>query len=176
MLMNDNKMNKNQILGLVQDTIARWDELLSGLSEEQVTARKLPGGWSIKDVMAHLMTWQKRTNIRMDAALRQREPQFPGWPEKLDPEAEEDLEQVNAWIYAANRDRAWMSVYRDWREGFLRLIDLTRAVPESDLLSPGRYAWLDGERLALIPTASVEHHQEHYDNLTAWLRENQKKI
>jgi hypothetical protein len=46
--------------------------------------------------MAHLMAWQQRSLARLEAALQNRQPQFPGWSETLDPESDADLDQVNA--------------------------------------------------------------------------------
>lgn len=170
--MSEEINRKDQILTLLKDDLNRWENLLAGLSEEQLTARRLPGGWSIKDVLAHVMTWQKRSISRVDAALHRQSPAFTGWPEGLDPEADEDLEQVNAWIYQTNSDRPWEKVYQDWKTGFLRFIDLCAAVPEDDLLQPGKYAWLGGEPLSLIPESSHGHLEEHYESLTTWLGEH----
>ena len=101
---------------------------------------KLPCQWSIKDTMAHLRIWQQRSLARLEAALQNRQPQFPGWPETLDPDSDDDLDQVNAWIFETNRDRAWESVYKDWRAGYLRLDDHHHAVigPVIDRLGIGQ--------------------------------------
>jgi hypothetical protein len=154
---------KEHILTLLQEEFDRWEARLAAMDEEQITDRQTPGERSIKDVVAHLWAWQQRSNARMQAALRNREPEFPDWPEGLDPDAEEDADQINEWIYQANRDRPWTEVHRDWRTGFLRLIELGHAVPEEDLLEPGKYAWFYGHPLALVLTASREHHEEHRD-------------
>ncbi len=170
--MNEGTNSKDQILAMLKDDFTRWERLLAGLSEAQLAAPRLPGGWSVKDVLAHVAAWQKRSTARVDAALHRQTPTFPGWPEGLDPEADEDLEQVNAWIYQTNRDRPWASVYQDWKTGFLRLIDLCAAVPADDLLQAGKFSWLDGEPLALVPRASHGHLEEHYEALSAWLSEH----
>ncbi len=124
-------------------------------------------------MIAHLWVWQQRSIARMNAALHDREPEFPGWPETLDPESEDDLEQINAWIYETHREKPWSSVYRDWREGFLRFLDLGEAIPEKDLLDPGRYLWMKGLPLSIILQGSYDHHhEEHLEPLLAWLRQS----
>ncbi len=168
-MMND----KAQIITQLRDEFDRWETLLSGLSEEQITIPHLPANLSIKDVIAHLWTWQQRSIARMDAALHDREPEFPGWPAGLNPEAEEDLDRVNAWIHETNREKPWSRVHEDWRAGFLRLIELADAAPETVLLAPGKYAWLDGAPLAIVLTSSyAHHHEEHLEPLREWLRQN----
>ncbi len=162
--------DKEQILTMLRAEFNRWEELLAGLSEQEITARQLPGDWSVKDIMAHLMTWQKRSIARLDAARLNHQPEFPGWPEELDPESEEDLNQVNAWIYETNRDRPWGSVYRDWQEGYLRFIEAGEAIPEKDMLEEGKYTWLEGYPLSIVLLSSYgHHHDEHYGPLVSWL-------
>ncbi len=167
---------KQDILNLLRQEQERWETLFSGWTEEEITAPVLPGGWSVKDVMAHLMTWQQRTRSRLSAALQNKAPEFPGWPAGLEPEAEENVQQLNAWIYETNRDRPWAAVYRDWRDGFNQVLAQGEAVPEQDLLQPGRYPWLENYSLADILLASYEHHhEEHYKPLRAWLEQSEKR-
>jgi len=168
--------DKQQILAMLREEFNRWEALLSGMSEEQVSAPRLPGDWSIKDVMGHLRAWQQVGIARLEAAVLDREPRFPAAPEGLDLDTENDVAALNAWIYATYRDQPWSSVYRDWRAGFLRFVELGDAIPERDLLEAGRYPWLRGYSLADGLLGSYEHHHEHRDDdhlklLLARLRE-----
>jgi hypothetical protein len=163
---------KAQLLAMLRDEFNRWDQLLANLSEEQATARTLPADLSIKDTVAHLWSWQQRSVARIEAALNGIEPVLAGWPETLDPESEDDLEQINAWIHETNFDKPWPRVYADWRSRFLRFLDLAEAVPEADLMQPARYPWLPGYPLYAVLEGSYDHHhEEHLGPLLAWLDE-----
>jgi hypothetical protein len=166
--MND----KKQILTMLKDEFNRWEELLASLSEAQITAPQLPSNLSIKDVIAHLRAWQQISVARMEAALHNREPVFPGWPAELAPESEDGPDQTNAWIYETYREQPWSSVHGDWREGFLRFLELGEAIPETDLLDAEKYSWMAGQPLSLIFLSSYEHHHiDHLEPLLAWLRQ-----
>ena len=82
--MND----KAQIITALKEEFNRWEGLLAGISEDQITAPHLPSILSIKDVIAHLRAWQLVSIARLEAALINREPEFPKWLAGLDPEAE----------------------------------------------------------------------------------------
>jgi hypothetical protein len=153
--------NKQQILATLREEFNRWDALQASMSEEQITAPQLAANWSIKDIFAHLWAWQQRSIARLEAALYDREPQFPQWPAQFDPEVAGEPDQLNAWLYQTYRDKPWSRVYEDWREGFLHFLALGEKISEKDLLAPGRYAWLEGHPLALILRASYEHYEEH---------------
>jgi hypothetical protein len=164
--------DKLQVLNKLKEVFNRWDELLAGMSEEQITAPQLPSKLSIKDEIAHLWAWQQRSVARTEAALNHREPKYPRWPETFDPDPEEDVDQTNAWIFETNRDRPWHSVYGDWRAQFLRFLELSEEISEKDMLNPKRYGWMGGYPLSASHLGSYEHHEEHLEKLLARLDQN----
>jgi hypothetical protein len=159
---------KRHILAALREQFERWEALLATLSEEQITAPLSPSHWSVKDEVAHLRAWQQRSIARMEAALLDREPEFPRWAPGLDPEADGDTDPTNAWIYETHRELPWSTVHQDWRGGFTRFLELGEAIPERDLLDGDRYPWMEGFPLAVILLASYDHHQEHREKLMAW--------
>jgi hypothetical protein len=159
--MND----KQSILIALSAEYNRWEALLASLPEAQIAAARLAENWSIKDVVAHLMAWQLRSIARLEAALLNREPEYPAWPAQFDPEAEGQPHDLNAWLYTKYRDQPWPSVYQNWRTGFLRFLELGAAIPEQDLLHIGRYSWLEGYALIGVLQGSYEHHREHAEYL-----------
>jgi hypothetical protein len=166
--------DKDQILAILRQEFNLWDRLLAGMSEDRANTPQFSSSWSIKDVVAHLWAWQQRSIARVEAALRDTEPEFPKWPEEFDPEIEGQPHDLNAWIYETNRGKPWSRVYEDWREGFLRFLELAQEIPEADLMDPQRYDWLEGHPLSFILLASYEHHEEH----RGWLPDSfrQKKL
>lgn len=166
--MND----KREQLAKLGAEMQRWDALLVSLDDSVITAPNLPGGWSIKDVVAHLHAWQQRTLARVAAALSGGEPEYPPWPTHLDPEQEDQVQELNDWLYQASRASDWPAVYGAWRTTFQRLLDLAQAVPDTDLLHTGTFPWLEGYPLSFVLQASGEHHAEHWEWLMAYLREH----
>ena len=163
---------KQQILTTLREDFSRWEELLASMSEEQITAPQPPSNLSIKDVIAHLRAWQQRSIARLEAAVLNREPEFPRWPAELDPETEDDPVQINAWIYETCREQPWSSVHRDWRQGFLRFLELGEAIPEKDLLDAERYPWMEGQPLSLVLLGSYEHqHEDHLEPMLTWIHQ-----
>ncbi|MFN8475487.1 MAG: ClbS/DfsB family four-helix bundle protein [Anaerolineae bacterium] len=168
--------DKQQVMARLGEMLSRWEGLLAGMTEEELTAPLVPSDWSIKDVMAHLWVWQQRTIARTEAAVVGGEPEFPQWPSGLDPDSEDDVQRINAWNYERKREQPWPTVHQEWSDGFRRLLDLADKVPEQDLLAVGRYPWLKDYSLALILDASREHHEEHLDDLLAWLQQHENTI
>ena len=146
---------KQHILAALSEEFDVWEELLAGMSEERITAPHPPSNLSIKDVIAHLRAWQQRSVARLEAALHNREPEFPGWHAELDPDSEDSTDRINAWIYESYHDKPWSSVHQEWRQGFLRFLELGAAIPEKDLLDSVRYSWLNGHPLAFVASEAA---------------------
>ena len=126
------------------------------------------GEWTFKDLIAHLTGWRQTTAARLEAGLRGEEPVFP-WPDHLD--EEDDLGDINRWFFETNRDKPLAAVLRESRETFERVERAIAALPEDDLLQPGRFPWLGGAALgpAVVHGTLGHYHEEHEPDIRAWL-------
>jgi hypothetical protein len=161
---------KEHILTALREQFDRWEELLASLSDEQITTPRFDLDWPIKDVMAHLWGWQQISIARMEGGLHDREPEFPKWVMELQGVWEEDANQTNARIYEINHEKPWTEVHQNWRDGFQKFLELGDKISERDLLDGDKYPWLKEHSLAFILVASYDHHQEHFEKMTDWLR------
>jgi hypothetical protein len=168
---------KEYWIGLLRDEYDRWEDLLGRMTEANLVDPRLPGDLSIKDVVAHLWAWQQRSIARMEAAIENREPEFLGWPQDFNVDAEEYINQINAWIYENNRYKPWAQVHKEWKEGFLRFLELSEVISDEDMQDPGEFAWLDGQPLLLVLQGSYDHHhEEHFVPLMEWLTSHNSLI
>lgn len=168
---------KQELLTALRDEFERWDKLLNRLSDNQILARELPSGLSVKDVVAHLMAWQSLSIARLQAALDNRDPEYELGPDGLDPDADENIEHINTWIHETYMSTPWSEVYRDWRSGFQRFLDLGVSLSEEALMQPARYPWLKDSPLSAVLASSYEHHhEEHYRPLRRWLWDKSIRI
>jgi hypothetical protein len=159
---------KEHILAALREQFDAWEELLASLREEQITTPHFLD-WSIKDVIAHLWAWQQISVARMEsgAGSRTRIPQWVRAWARLGG----GPDRINALTFESNHTKTWSEVYQNWRNGFLRFLELGNGISERDLLDGDRYPWLKGYSLAFILVASYDHHQEHLEKLMDWLRE-----
>jgi hypothetical protein len=156
-------LSKTQLLAELHNENASWQALLDEIGEANMTQPEVAGGWSIKDIIAHLTGWRRRTVRRLQAALNHERAFSPPWP----PELRED-DEINAWIYAANRDRPLAGVLGDSREVFQQLADAIDAFSEDEFQELQRSPWLEGEPLS-GKLFFAHFHEEHEPDMRAWL-------
>jgi len=165
---------KEHILAGLREEFNSWEQLLTSLSEEQITTPHFDLDWSIKDVIAHLWAWQQISVARMEGGLHDQDPEYPKWIVESIESWEEDSGRVNALTFENFHKKPWSEIYGNWKTGFLRLLELGNQISERDLLDGDRFPWLKGYSLAFILIASYDHHQEHYEKLLTWLTEHEQ--
>jgi hypothetical protein len=156
-------LNKTQLLTELRKEQAAWEALLDEIGEAHMTQPEVAGGWSIKDIVAHLTEWRRRS-VRRFQALLNHEPDFsPPWP----PELQED-DEINAWIYEANRNRPLADVLSDSREVLQHLVDTLDTFSEDELQDLRRTLGLQEDQVS--GTMFFAHfHQEHEPDMRTWL-------
>jgi len=159
-------ISKKQLLAELQSEQAAWLALLDEIGEENMTQPEASSDWSIKDIVAHITGWRRRTVLRFRAALDPTVDVISYWPAELD--EDDEVDEINAWIYKANQDRPLADVLTDSREVFQQLVAEVSALSDEQLNDPQRFPWLEGERLtgALI---FGHFHEEHESDMRAWL-------
>lgn len=152
---------KDELLAQVRVEHAGWRALLGEIGEERMEQPGPMGEWTFKDLVAHLTGWRERTIRRLEAGPG-REPPTP-WPGDLT-----DDDAINAWIYERNRDRPLREVLAEADASFDRLAAALAALPDEDVTTPGRFAWLEGQ--PLVTGDFFGHlHEEHEPSIRAWL-------
>lgn len=163
-------MNTIDLVASLRSIYDAWQELLSRMSESEISQPRFADNWSVRDFVTHLWAWQQISVARFEAALAGSEPVYPEWLDGTDPFiAEEHTEKFNARIRAQNLERPWADVDQDWREGFSMLIHLAEQTPKDALFEEGRYSWLHGYPLAAVLSGSLSHHKEHLEEISAAL-------
>jgi hypothetical protein len=160
--------DKEELLANLRAVFGDWEDLLAHKSESEINAESRADGWSIKDVIAHLMAWQQISIARLRAAELGAEPEYPAWLEGADPfYAEDHTTQFNARIRQIYHDQPWSIVGAAWSEGFAQFIELGDALPDDLLFDAHRYPWLRGYALSAVLEGSFEHHREHLEEISA---------
>jgi len=161
-----------RVLDSLRQELELWERHLAPVSDEDAAAPRLPNGWSVKDLMAHLAAWQQVTIARLEAARNGMPPHLPDWLQGGDPDSDDEVHRYNARIHERDRHRSWSDVHDAWRSGFERVLRLAAAIPAADLERPGRFAWLDGHRLLDVLDGTYRHHHDdHLPKLVAALAE-----
>ncbi len=161
-------MDKAALLDKIRTRQAEFESVLAPLSEAQMTTAGVNGVWSIKDVLAHMTAWQKRTIDRLQAAAEGRKPTMTPISN------EEEMNALNEQFYQENKARLLLDVLADWRATHLRMLEAVQVLSDEDLNDPHKFALNNGNALwQIVAGNTYEHIDEHSGPVEQWLARNQ---
>ena len=160
----EEQISRDKLLEEMRTKYAELEGMLEPLDETQMTTPGVYGEWSIKDVLAHLVSWQQRTLDRLYAAARNEEPTIP--PISTD----EEMNRLNEHFYQENKSRPLAEVLANFRSSHLQMLEAVQALSDESLADPQRFAWLKGDALwQLVAGNTYDHISEHIEPIRVWL-------
>jgi len=128
---------KANIISILNAERRRLEQNLSGLTPSDMVKNGVVGEWSIKDVLAHLADWEAHMPVWLETARG-------GQP--VD-EIEEGLNwkqftEFNQRIYLRHKDQSLEDVLVYFHETHRQFMAMVEAMPEDEMLQPGRYAFI----------------------------------
>jgi hypothetical protein len=131
------RLRKVELLDEILRERRALDGTLALLSARQMTmAGVTRGGWSVKDVLAHLVEWQQMNLTWYAAGLKGERPAIPAPGFTL-----RELPRLNEMIYRKHHRRSLESVMRDYRSYHERVVGLIESLPDADLVTLQRFSW-----------------------------------
>jgi hypothetical protein len=156
-------MRRADLLAELKAEYQSWERLLAEIGEDRMDEPSAAGAWSIKNVVAHLTAWRRRTVGRLEAVAQGQPQPKPTWPAEL---TEDD--DINAWFHARDRDKSVSEVLSEARRVFQQLVSAIEKVPEDKLADPKSFPWMEGTPLS--GAAFFSHfHDEHEGDMRAFL-------
>ena len=156
-------MRRTELVQELNSEQQAWETLLAEIGEERMEETGVAGAWSIKDVVAHLTAWRRRTVGRLEAMAHGRPEPAHDWPAAL----HED-DEINAWFHERDRDKSVRQTLDESRGVFEQLVSAIEKLPEDVLDHPERLPWWQGAPVS--GAAFFAHfHDEHEADMRAWL-------
>ena len=113
------------------------DETLAHVPRRLLTkAGVTRGGWSVKDILAHLVEWQEMNLNWYAAGIRGETPAIPAPGFTL-----RDLPRLNRLIYRKHHRRPLQAVLDDYASYHQRVVGLIETLSDAELTTLGRFAW-----------------------------------
>jgi uncharacterized damage-inducible protein DinB len=153
--------DKANFLKYQRQSRQRWEAELSQVNPDRMLEPLKPGGWTLKDVIAHL-TWHEKQMLNV---VRTRV--FGGsdlW--------QLPLEERNQAIYAEIRDQSLSDTMDEYREVSRQLDAELERLEEADFNQPGRIQDLppDWKLWDVLASNTFQHYEDHLAELKEWLR------
>ncbi len=147
-------MNRRQLLRRLDAAWAAFQESYSGLSDAELMERGVTGDWSVRDILAHVSTWEEEALKHLPLILE------GGTPPRYSV-AYGGIDAFNARMTAEKAHRSLSAVRRELDETHRRLADFVQAVPPGPPSREARFR----RRLRLD---TYGHYPLHAEAIRGW--------
>jgi hypothetical protein len=164
------RRGKSELLPRIHHSRSALEETLSKLTEGQLV-RPGSSGWSIKDHLAHLATWESGI-----VELLQRRPRFAAMGVELAMSEGKGQDEINDLIYQQHAGLSLPQVMEKFRSVHRQLIDLLERLSDDDLYEPyASYVPIGDDRqdpvIYWIIGNTFGHYDEHHEYIRTILEE-----
>ena len=162
------RLSKPDLLDEVSLEKEKLDSLLAKLHVVQMTEPGVtPGGWSIKDILAHLIGWQRMILSFHEAEKRGEDPEVPGhgltWRE---------TPKLNKLIYEEFRETPLPEILESFEASHRSILGLMDTESDTDFVTVGRFRWA-GPSWTLsdyVRAETASHYRWASNHIKKWLR------
>jgi hypothetical protein len=152
-------MGREQILKQLAKAWAAFKESYAGLSDRQMKVPGVTGRWSVRDIVAHVTTWEEEALKYLPLIQQGKRPplyshQYGG------------IDAFNALMTEKKKQLSLADVLRQLDETHTRLLSYIRSVPEESLAADTRFR-------RRLRADTYSHYPKHAQAIVRW-RQQQK--
>lgn len=159
-------VSKQALIDQILEERKKLETALASLDPRELTEPGVWGdGWSIKDLMAHLVEWEQMLLrwYRESAAGGVPEVPAPGYTWRETP-------ALNQAIWKKHAERSLAAVRRDFASSYRETLETVREIPEEVLLNPGAMPWSNTPLASYVAANTCSHYRTANKILRRWLR------
>ena len=147
-------LKKYQVLNNLDKAWQQLKESYNGLTESQMTQQGVSGEWSVKDILAHVTTWEEEALKSLPLIMQGcRLPRYK--------ELYGGLDAFNALMTEKKRSLSLSDILKQFKATHQQLIVYTNAAPEEMFSTETRFR----RRLRLD---TYSHYPVHTKSIMAW--------
>ncbi|NLF63886.1 MAG: ClbS/DfsB family four-helix bundle protein [Chloroflexi bacterium] len=155
--------NRDELLQRIREEREALERAVARVPAEKMTEPLLEGGWSVKDVLAHIAAWEGLMVGWVEESLR------GGTPDR--PVTGDDwVDRLNAQLYEQYRDMPLAEVQALSASAYERAYAIASRLTEAQLFDPDYFAWREGRPIfELIGGNTFWHYPEHREMIERML-------
>jgi hypothetical protein len=167
--------SKDQLLKDIHTERRRLEKNLSNLNEEDMIQPGVTGTWSVKDILAHLVAWERlfidwyHTGIQGSSSATA--------PVGM---CQSAIDALNQQIYEKNQWRTLDDIFAEFHASYQQIVTIIEGIPEGDMFVHGRFNWTGNFTLVdYIAGNTCNHYAWAKSQIRKWAKreavENKKR-
>lgn len=145
--------NKTLLQAQMQKEHQTLLDRLAILSEEEICRHSQLTGYAIKDVLAHLTTWEQLVLCWYRAGGKGETPHLP-----LEGYTWRQIPELNQMFYLRDKDKPLADVLQDFHASYQEIADTIQAIDEVEMFTPEIYPWTNKNAMGTYFVSATSSH------------------
>ena len=160
------QISKDQLLKDIRTERRRLEKNLSALTREDMILSGVTGTWSIKDILAHLVAWEK---LFLEWYFMGVQGGIPNtMPVGM---SQKTIDALNQRIYEKNQRRSLNEILEEFHSSYQEILRVIESIPEEDMFTHNRFRWTGPLTLAdYIAGNTCNHYAWAKSQIRKWLK------
>jgi hypothetical protein len=159
--MIEKNLTKTRLLTMALSSRIYFAKLWEGLTEAQFLEPPVEVGWSLKDIIAHVASWERWMCQGLQTAVSANN--IPS-----NPQTDQEVDRMNAQFTAENYLKSLTQVMAEFAENEAKIEAAITAVPAAALIENDYYEWRNGRSLSwLVIGNTFGHYNDHVASIMA---------
>jgi len=159
-MMPEGKVNKEDLIAAIKTERARLEANVAKLSDVKKAKALLENGWSVKDLMAHIASWE-RVAFDILQPARDAEPL-----KEYIAKVFESIDNFNAKTYEQNKDRPLNEIEGEFNNAYQNFFALVESLDEAFIARNLPFEGSEEITIeSIISSNTYQHYQEHAETL-----------
>jgi hypothetical protein len=163
--------SKDQLMKDIHTERRRLEKNLAALRAEDMIKPGVTGTWSVKDILAHLVAWERLFIDWYHSGIQSSSSSTA--PVGMRQSA---IDALNQHIYEKNQWRTLDDIIAEFHASYQQIIPIIEGIPEEELFSHGRFNWTGKLTLAdYIAGNTCNHYAWAKSQIANWRKLRQAK-
>ena len=151
-------MNKQEAIEFLIEDHKKMEFIIDALHNEEMVQYHILKAWTIKDIIAHLASWNKELTKSIDWILSNQDLWF----------RKGGIDEFNKIQVTIRKPKTLQEVIEEWQTSFDSLIERIKQLSEEDWTFESEYKWEDGNRIKIKHLVDYRYHGFGHEGGHAW--------
>jgi len=159
--------NKTELIKCIKKERRLLEKTIAELSREEMSVGGVVGEWSVKDILAHLMAWEKLFLTWYESGIKKKAPEIP--PVGMSRKA---IAAVNEQFYHQHERWHLDKVLVEFHSSYETALETIEKIREEDIFMEGRFTWTEHLVLAqYIAGNTCDHYVWARSKIRHWVKQ-----
>lgn len=155
--------NRSQLVEMLEHARLFLQAATSGLANDRLEGEPVNGVWTVRDIVAHLVGWERELHEEARAVVRRNGAVFT-----YTIDSAHDWKEWNAQQVELRKGKSVGQVFLELEQVQLAVIEWVRGLPESRLHHEASYPWGGKGTVSWLLSILAGHKVSHGERIRAW--------